>query len=444
MKISPGSRSLVALFILVLLLGVSSGAPSVSAPGGTHTAALNVDSDAKRGEKLVQTLGIKEMLGPLAPVALSPFFALTFLSGCSLLADSGVLPDAVAKNALIGANSPLANGFVFSGLLALTLLTTAPKLMKVTKPLAQAVDQVEAHAGIIAVVAVQFLSQIQFGEAAEAEKVTMVYQAGILTFSYSTLLAIFSAINIFVINTVKYFFEVLIFLSPVPAVDAFFEAANKAFAAFLLAVYVISPWLATVINLLIFGLCLIIFAWTYRRVVYMRSILGDPVLGWFAEKLFRRPKVTLTSTPLPGSITRNLPDAKLVLKAFAGRGYQGVARKARGYLVQSGGRLHFAAPRLLRSPKIVPLPAEGHTVRVDKGLLSNTVWLENDAGETVLKILFTRRYNPVIDQIRRQLGVALEEVPHEAAGAEGVMAAGRSLRAAVRGDSRESLQAEMA
>lgn len=250
--------------------------------------------------------------------------------------------------------------------------------------------------------------------------------------------------NIFVVNTVKYLFEVLIFLSPIPAVDALFEAANKSFAAFLLAVYVFSPALATVINLLIFAICLVIFAWSYRRVVYMRSVLGDPVLGWIAEKVFRRPAVTLLSTPLPRSLLTTLREPTMVLKAFAGRSYQGVCRKARGYLVQSGGRLHFVALRFLRPPLVVALPAEGHLLSVDKGFLSNTVRWKNDAGETVLKILFTRRYNPVLEEIRGCLGAPVEPARTEVSGAEGVLASGRTFRAAVRGESRAALRAEMA
>jgi hypothetical protein len=436
----------VALIAVALFSSVGRPAASGSAAPAKAPGASSLTTDQRKANQLVQTLGVTEMLGPLAPVALSPFFSLAVLSGASLagpyLAESNIpVLDSIGKNALLGSNSPLNNGFVFSGLLGLTVLTSLPKLTKLTKPLAQAVDQIEAHAGIISVVAVQALSQIRLGET-EPEQVTLLVQAGIFSFSVSTLIAVFSAINIFVINTVKFLFEMLIWISPIPAVDAFFEAANKAFATFLLGVYLVSPWLATGINLIIFAISLMIFAWAHRRVVYMRSICGDPVLGWIGEKVFRRPPVTTTSTVLPSSIAGRLPNATLVLKAFSGKAYQGLKRKSRGYLVQSGGRLHFAKPRFLRSPLVVTLPSEGHRVRVDKGLLSNTVRIEDDAGETAVKILITRRYNGILEAIRSLVGASL--VAGQPAGREKVMDVTRSIGAAIKGESRDALRAELA
>lgn len=403
---------------------------------------LSLDREQKRADALVKTLPIEQALGPLAPVALSPFFALTCLSGASLVADTGILPDAVSKNALIGGNGPLNNGAVFAGLLALTCLTAAPKLTKVTKPFAQAIDQVENYSGIIAVLAVQGLAQIEMGGAG-SDEVTVVYQAGIFTFSYSTLVMAFSAINIFVINTVKFFFEVLILLSPLPAVDAMFEAMNKAFAAFLMAVYLFSPWVAMVLNLGIFLLCLIIFAWVFRRVTYMRHILGDPFFGWFARTIFRRPRPTVNSTALPLSISRRFPDAAVVVKGFAGRNFQGLKRKMKGYAIYSEGRLHFAVPRFPRAPLIVALPSQGHNLRIESGLLSNTISVENDAGQSAMSILITRAYNPILNDIRKHVGGVYADSDGKNVPST-VIGVGRSLGAAVKGVDRDALRGDFA
>lgn len=441
MKPPIGPRSFLALAVIAAALAVSVGRPAAAGSSArTPIAALSLDEEQRKADKVVNTLRLPEILGPLAPVALSPFFALTFLSGASLLADSGVLPDAIAKNALIGASSPLNNSLVFCGLLALTVVTALPKLTKVTKPLAQAIDQIEAHAGIVSVVLVQLLSQVNLGDA-PPEQAAVVIQAGIFSFSWSVLLAVFSALNIFVINTVKFLFEVLIWLSPISAVDAVFEAANKAFAALLLAVYLVSPWLATLINLVIFAICLAIFAWAHRRVVYLRSICGDPLFGWIAEKVFRRPPATPTSTRLPPSLAALLPAPTLVLVAFAGKPYQGLRRKSRGFLVQSGGRLHFARTRFLRSPLVVALPLEGHTVRLEKGLLANTVRLEDDAGEPAVKILVTRRYNRLLEAIRVLLGAVEPEA--KPARDEKLAEIGRAAGAAIKGGARAELRAEL-
>lgn len=401
-------------------------------------AAAGLEAEQREGQKLADR--IAQNIGPLAPVALSPFFALTCLSGASLLADSGLpFVDGLTKNAVLGSNSPLHNWAVFAGLLVLTGITTLPKLTKVSKPLGQAIDQLEAHAGIISIVAVQFLSNLNSGEN-QPGTATIIFQAGIFSFTGDLLIYAFSAINIFVVNTVKFFFEVLIWLSPFPAVDAAFEAANKSFAALLLGIYVTSPKVALVINLLIFALCLLIFSWTYRRVIYMRSVLSDPILGWMAEKVFRRPRVTLTSTPLPGAIANTLPNRTLVLKAFAGNSIVGVKRKSRGFLVRHGGEIVFAKPRFLRSPIIARLPQPAAQNAVQTGLLSNAV----SFGATGQEVIITRRYNAVLDEVRAQLGA---EATANAAATETkrALAASRELGAAARAATgREELRAELA
>ncbi len=438
MKLPTGFVSLLLALGLIWMTAATPATTTALAAGG------GLDAEREKGEKLVQTLRIQDALGPLAPIALSPFFALTCMSGASMLAESGLLPSAITNNALLSKDSALNNGFVFAGLLALTVITALPKLTKVTKPLAQAVDQIEGYSGIIAVVAVQFLSQMQFGGAGDAEKVAVVYQAGVFSFGFTTLLAAFSAINIFVVNTVKFFFEVLTFLSPFPFVDAAFEAANKAFAAFLVGLYVAYPWAAMLLNFLIFALALIVFAWAHRRVVYMRSVLGDPILGWLGERLLKRPKMTVVSTPLSRRTRALCPDATLVLKAFAGRGYLGVSRKARGYLVQSGGRLRFVALRFLRAPLVADLPSAGHRVRIDPGLLSNTVLFENDAGDVAMRIVFTRRYNDLLDEVRALVGEVVEEHAIVPGRLSGVVKDSRAVGAAMKSGGRDSLRAELA
>lgn len=441
------SRLLVAaVFLLAIVALAARPAPTAVADSGTIPpltfAAASLETERQQGQKLADK--VVQYIGPLAPVALSPFFALTCLSGASLLGNADVpLLDGLQKNVVLGANSPLNNPVVFAGLLGLTILTSLPKFTKVTKPLGQAIDQIEAHAGIIAVIAVQFLSSVRFGDepAATATAVTVVH-AGIFSFTADLLIYAFTAINIFVVNTVKFFFEVLTWLSPIPAVDAAFEAANKTVAAFLVGLYVAWPWLALILNLLIFAVCLLIFAWAYRRVVYMRCVLGDPILGWLAENVFRRPPATPTSTHLPGAIAQQLPDRKLVVRAFAGRAVPEVKRKARGFLVRSGDRLVFAQPRFLRSPLIVDLPPPGPQNAIQTGLLSNTVRL-GDAGT---ELILTRRYNRVLDEIRAQLGqAAISESAQAVPTSERVIAASRDVGAAARvGAGREALRAELA
>jgi hypothetical protein len=227
-------------------------------------------------------------------------------------------------------------------------------------------------------------------------------------------------------------------------VDAIFEAANKAVVGALMAIYVWSPWVATVINLAIFAVSLLIFAWVRRRVVYLRAVFGDPILGWMAEKIFRRPQPTLTSTKLSGVLAQIFPNPTVVLKAFAAKRFGGLRMKTRGFLVQADGKLHFVRRRLFLAPKVVSLPVAGHTVRVDKGFLAHAIVLENDVGDVAAKVSFSRRYSALLDDIRRQLGATTEVVVEAETAGAGVMAVSRSIGEAVKGGNREVIRAELA
>lgn len=420
---------------------LTGGLPTVEV---SQVMGLDLTDDQRRGEELSTSIISflpAEELGALAPIALSPFFALTCLSGASVMADAGLLPDSVASNFVLSSDSPLNNGTVFIGLLGLTLLTAAPKLTKVSKPFAQAVDQVEAYSGIIAAVAVQVLSRVSVEEPVAGE-VAMVYSAGFLTFSYSTLISIFSAINIFVINSVKFFFEVMILISPIPTVDAIFEAMNKAFTAFLIAIYLFNPWLAMVVNFIIFFISLMIFSWSYRRVVFMRCVLGDPFFGWIAEAIFRRPRMSADSTKLPRSVREELPDATVVLRAFPGKKLRGIKKKSRGFLVHSGGISYFVKPRLFLKNKVVQLSGEGIYPSVEPGFFTHGVAYRNGAGDTTYKILFTKRYNNCLDQIHRALNARGETVT--SADAPTLQGMGKDFAASIKKSNSGQLRSEFA
>lgn len=413
------------------------------------SGGLSLGAEQRAAETLVSKLPVDQALGPLAPVALSPFFALTCLSGASLLADTGILPDGIADNPLLGRGSALNNGLVFAALLGLTIITALPKFTKVTKPLGQAIDQLETYSGIVAVVLVQFASQVHFGGSEPDQVTQVVYQAGIFSATADTvmmvLVAAFSAVNIFVVNAVKYFFEFLIWLSPIPLVDAAFETANKAVAGFLVAVYLWSPAVALFLNLIIFGLCLMIFAWAYRRAVYMRCVVGDPFFGWLGDVLLRRPKLTCTSTRLPGSLARRFPHATVAVKAFAGRAFEGVKRKARGYLIQSEEGWYFAVLRLLRAPLVVAIPRDSRRATVETGLLSDSISFAPDGGETLFTVLLTRRYNSVLASLREALGATAKGPDNAAIEAKvGAMAVSRQVGTALRSGDSQALRAELA
>ena len=229
--------------------------------------------DQEKVTGLAGTISTMEWLGPLAPIAISPFFGLACLCAISQYGD-GVLP----LNAFVSDNPVLQNPAVLWTFVVLTIVTSLPRLTKVSKPVGQAIDQLEAWSGIITIIIIRFAGAAEPATDATAMMaVPAVLQCGFLSVSADMLFSVAAIVNILVINTVKFFFEVSVWLMPFPFVDAMLEAANKSVCAALMAVYAFSPMWATILNLVIFLACFAVFRWVKRQTAYMRTILWDPL-----------------------------------------------------------------------------------------------------------------------------------------------------------------------
>lgn len=240
-----------------------------------HSAAAGV-SDLETGQRLIERLSLADWMGPLAPIALSPFFGLMCLSGAALLVERGWLP----AHPLLSGNPALQNEAVFFALLALAVFTSLPRLTKVTKPVAQLADFLETYAAIVYLLIIFWATR---ASPAASESVPIM-AAGFADAGGWVIIAIVTALNIVVIQTIRLFFEMLVWLSPFPLVDAAFESANKTICAGLIAVYVFSPATALAINLIVFALCALFVRAAYRRLRTFRREVLMPI----GKKVFLR------------------------------------------------------------------------------------------------------------------------------------------------------------
>lgn len=271
-------RMRVLMVLACLLAGLATPATAQSSPG--------LAGELARGDALVDRLSLADHLGPLAPVALSPFFGLACLSGAALLVEQGVLPD----HPMLSDHAMLTRPGLFAALVILTLVTSLPRLTKVGKPLAQLADFLESYAGfVVLLLAWQFGGG---GDGAPTASAPIMLAAGLGADLGGLLLAAAAFANFFVIQTVRLFFEFLVFLTPVPLIDALFEALNKAFTLALIALYVFNPYAALVANLLLFAGCAMLFRWTHRRVVYYRHLVLYPAAMRIASFFRRAPTGT--------------------------------------------------------------------------------------------------------------------------------------------------------
>jgi len=228
------------------------------------------------GKKFAQNSAIIDWLGPLAPIALSPFFGLACLSGIATFGPEWLQQ----RSSIFGGSSLLNNPLLFWTMITLTVVTSLPRLSKVSKPIALAAEKLETYSVIIIVIAMRLFSS---SGSESVESVAMAglpfLSAGIATMPIDVLIAIASAINILIINGVKLFFEFIIWLTPIPAIDAVVEAVNKSLCIALVGLYCWSPMLATLLNLLILTACSCVFLWTQRRLAYYVDMIVCPILS---------------------------------------------------------------------------------------------------------------------------------------------------------------------
>ena len=149
-----GRLVFTALVLAVVCCGTGADSAGPSQSKAKQSAVSEFNSrDLVAAQQVTSSLGVSEWLGPLAPVALSPFFAVTCLSGMSLYGGDWFAAD----NPFLDQGSPLNNELVFIVFLVLPVITSVPRLTKVSKPFVQATDQLEAWAGIITMLVLKFL-----------------------------------------------------------------------------------------------------------------------------------------------------------------------------------------------------------------------------------------------------------------------------------------------
>lgn len=333
------------------------------------------EKDLAAAQQMTQSLGIAEWLGPLAPLALSPFFGVACLSGLSLFGDDWLGKD----NPFLGDASPLHSETVFIVFLSLTVVTSLPRLTKISKPFVQMTDQLEAWAGIITMLALKFLVTGEVDQTAPENQVVML---GLLSATTDVFLMIAAVLNVLVINSVKFFCEMFIWVIPVPAIDAAFEAFNKSACAALMLVYGYSPFLATCINLGIFLVAAIVFRWVYRQEIYFRTVLLDA--AW--QKIFP-PKA--------------IPTAGLTV--FPNGDFQGVRSRSRCLLVKTDDGWQLIQRRLLRSDVVLPLAASQWKMAMSCGLIAHAIRVEK--GDEMIQLTLTRRYHLLLPELCQSLGV---------------------------------------
>ena len=272
------------VFVAILSPGIQGSAQSESSSRVGSTEGIDEPTSSavpKEGaERISRIVAAQDWLGPVSAIALSPFFGLACLSGIATYGPSFLRE----HSSLLGITGPMNNPALFWSMAALAIITTLPRWTKFTKPISLAIEKLEAYSAIIILVVMRLT--VDFSAASTGIAVLSpgneihnpVLQAGFTTLPLDILLALAIALNMIVVNTIKLFIDVLIWITPFPAIDIVLDLIGKSLCALLLGIYAWSPWLALVLDLLIFIACAMVFMKVTRRLRYYRDLVLKPIL----------------------------------------------------------------------------------------------------------------------------------------------------------------------
>lgn len=255
-----------------------------------------------------------ELSALLAPLGISPFLA---LAAAGFAANGGWLdlPSGVQL---------LAEPAVFGTLLAVGLALELGKSSKLTRPLAEGVGTSES---IVAVVAAFLLFAAEVtadaGPAAQASTFGAVAWGLVAVATVSVILAL------------RVLFDVLIWLSPIPFIDAAFELAKAALTFGLVALAAWAPLAAVITFAVVLLAAILLLRRAVRAGRMALTVLWDNTLGYMGPA----------------------QAARLPVVAFVDR-VPGVAKHAQGYVAFEEGTWRFVPYAGAPKSRVVILGAD--------------------------------------------------------------------------------------
>lgn len=273
----------------LLAVGISVGALVLAVGSDLGPAPSDMTTAALDSTPAIQMLAD---FGPLSPLAMSPFFGITVLSGLAQFETTAWGGSLLADYSMVARNPVLKHPATFWVFLLLTVATSLPRMTKVSKPIAQALDWVESYS-VLLITLIMFGIGMSMAEGSASMPVALQghagnlagttitpVQAGVLSVTLGGLLMVAAIVNFIVVKSVRFMCETLIWISPIPFVDATFEVLNKVVCFGLLVLYAISPLAALAVNLIIFAVCLVVYRWAKRRLDYHWHFWVEPFWQW--------------------------------------------------------------------------------------------------------------------------------------------------------------------
>ena len=233
--------------------------------------------DLEIPETINQNSALVEQFAQLAPMGINPYLTVFLTSVCSKV---GFHNDYVATNPFFGSWIVL---ILFGLLFSFTALVgTVFKTNKATATIGLVDTYLSNKAALIVngivILAPTFISN-------EPTHNEIVYQAGFLSISFKTFLILgVSLYFLIIVMAFKFFIDILIFLSPVPFIDAVLEIIKIVIAAVFIIISIISPVTSVIIAALMFFVSLFFYRRSVKLINKTKYLIVYPLLNLMRSK----------------------------------------------------------------------------------------------------------------------------------------------------------------
>lgn len=385
------ARACGALLLLVLLSQVASAALAPAAEPALRAHADNLSTWTLLGEQVI---------GPLPAVAATPFFGLALLSGVGLVTDVGFVRDtrwswlqSVRDNALVAEARHYSTWPRFLLLAALALVGYLANSGKLQGLLGKGFRIFEDSSVLVGYTLLAIAAMPGGDEGAKVASAGVSGGAGLLI-PLATMLALAAMM------TVRFAFDVLIWLSPFPFVDLLFETAKKLVTLGVLLLYATSPALSALLCVVVLVATGFVAGWALRVLELYRKVIVNPILGAWLPAFFPRPLDEAEARRCgldPRMLTLAAPAVALSLR--------GLPARSGGLVVAGPGFCRFEA-RGFRSRSTHDLVRRpGERLHIGRALLWIELRVVDDRGIRD-RIVFSRALEPAYERIRDATGAA--------------------------------------
>lgn len=350
------------------------------------------------GQRVEQTLGLSPAL------AASPFFGLALLTGAALVVDSpwaresgSPVVQALRSNTLLVRARKYSSWWLFGALASLALLGFLLNTGKIQglmgKPLrlVESVGTLAIMAYLMAASGQGALAEVHVPAASVAGLLPPLGMASLIT---AGLILVFAAMML-----VRMALDVLIWVSPIPFIDLLFEVIKHAFSAGFLVLFVVSPWMAALVAVLILMVSLFLFRWAARWLGFGVRVPLNP----FLSRLLPGLRPTLSSDPWRRKLGVSAADSDIAVPASVWKS-RGHRKRQPGVIVTTNGIPQFrttAFPGRVWSTDVRP---PGCHLEVGRALLWLEVRAVDENRHAVERFALSYALLPASEDLCRHLG----------------------------------------